>query len=163
MSLPEFTLGIEEEYQIIDPDSRQLTSYIQEFLDAHPPRFLEIVPLWSHLTSSEPFEIRHFAPATPFTVTRFPAMATHQLAESDIPRLEACLSRLRDPTTYPDRPERVKMVETSLSWVFLTDRFAYKLICRYANIIQKGFIKTLISPGWIFIKDGVRVTVEQGG
>lgn len=28
-----FTLGIEEEYQIIDPESRELTSYIQEFLD----------------------------------------------------------------------------------------------------------------------------------
>ena len=33
MSLPRFTLGIEEEYQIIDPVTRQLTSYIQEFLD----------------------------------------------------------------------------------------------------------------------------------
>lgn len=27
-----YTIGIEEEYQIIDPDSRELTSYIQEFL-----------------------------------------------------------------------------------------------------------------------------------
>ncbi len=31
--LPELTLGIEEEYQIIDPESRELKSYIQEFLD----------------------------------------------------------------------------------------------------------------------------------
>ncbi|RME41317.1 MAG: carboxylate-amine ligase [Caldilineae bacterium] len=30
--LDELTIGIEEEYQIIDPDSRELTSYIQEFL-----------------------------------------------------------------------------------------------------------------------------------
>lgn len=30
--MPELTLGIEEEYQIIDPESRELTSYIQEFL-----------------------------------------------------------------------------------------------------------------------------------
>lgn len=29
----EFTIGIEEEYQIINPGSRELTSYIQEFLD----------------------------------------------------------------------------------------------------------------------------------
>jgi carboxylate-amine ligase len=29
----ELTLGIEEEYQIIDPESRELKSYIQEFLD----------------------------------------------------------------------------------------------------------------------------------
>ena len=33
MRLPELTIGIEEEYQIIDPDSRELTSYIQEFLE----------------------------------------------------------------------------------------------------------------------------------
>lgn len=33
MSLPRFTIGIEEEYQIIDPRSRELTSYVQEFLD----------------------------------------------------------------------------------------------------------------------------------
>ena len=33
MSLPTLTLGIEEEYQIIQPDSRELRSYIQEFLD----------------------------------------------------------------------------------------------------------------------------------
>ncbi len=33
MSLPKFTIGIEEEYQIIHPETRELTSYIQEFLD----------------------------------------------------------------------------------------------------------------------------------
>ncbi|MEM9554623.1 MAG: carboxylate-amine ligase [Acidobacteriota bacterium] len=33
MSLPQLTLGIEEEYQIIDPATRELKSYIQEFLD----------------------------------------------------------------------------------------------------------------------------------
>jgi carboxylate-amine ligase len=33
MDLSKFTLGIEEEYQIIDPESREVTSYIQEFLD----------------------------------------------------------------------------------------------------------------------------------
>ena len=33
MKLPELTIGIEEEYQIIDPESRGLTSYVQELLD----------------------------------------------------------------------------------------------------------------------------------
>lgn len=33
MALPKLTIGIEEEYQVIDPDSRELTSYVQEFLD----------------------------------------------------------------------------------------------------------------------------------
>ena len=33
MAQRRFTIGIEEEYQIIHPDTRELTSYIQEFLD----------------------------------------------------------------------------------------------------------------------------------
>ena len=33
MQLPELTIGIEEEYQIIDPETRELKSFIQEFLD----------------------------------------------------------------------------------------------------------------------------------
>jgi carboxylate-amine ligase len=33
MGLPEFTVGIEEEYQIIDPQTRELTSYVQKFLE----------------------------------------------------------------------------------------------------------------------------------
>ena len=33
MTLEEMTLGVEEEYQIIDPESRELTSYISEFLE----------------------------------------------------------------------------------------------------------------------------------
>ena len=33
MALPRFTIGIEEEYQIVHPETRELTSYIQEFLD----------------------------------------------------------------------------------------------------------------------------------
>jgi carboxylate-amine ligase len=33
MGLPKLTIGIEEEYQIVDPESRGLTSYVQELLD----------------------------------------------------------------------------------------------------------------------------------
>ena len=33
MALPKFTIGIEEEYQILDPETRELKSYIQEFLE----------------------------------------------------------------------------------------------------------------------------------
>ena len=33
MKLPKLTIGIEEEYQVIDPQSRELTSYVQEFLE----------------------------------------------------------------------------------------------------------------------------------
>ncbi len=34
---------------------------------------------------------------------------------------------LKRPESYPDRPARVEFVETHMSWVFLTERFAYKL------------------------------------
>lgn len=34
---------------------------------------------------------------------------------------------LRAPDTYPERPDRVESLETHMSWVFLTDRYVYKL------------------------------------
>ncbi|MEQ8387853.1 MAG: hypothetical protein RIE22_03930 [Alphaproteobacteria bacterium] len=34
---------------------------------------------------------------------------------------------LRDPGAYPDHPRRIDVVETHMSWVFLTDDYAYKL------------------------------------
>lgn len=40
---------------------------------------------------------------------------------------EAKVSFLRKPDAYPDRPSRVEVIETHLSWVFLTERHAYKL------------------------------------
>lgn len=41
--------------------------------------------------------------------------------------LEAKVAVLRDPGTYAERPARVDAVETHMSWVFLTDRHAYKM------------------------------------
>ena len=41
--------------------------------------------------------------------------------------LEARVAVLRDPESYPEKPVRVDAVETHMSWVFLTDRYAYKL------------------------------------
>ena len=34
---------------------------------------------------------------------------------------------LLDPTAYPEPASRVDLVQTHISWVFLTDRFAYKV------------------------------------
>jgi aminoglycoside phosphotransferase family enzyme len=34
---------------------------------------------------------------------------------------------LSDPASYPECPRRVETIETHFSWVFLTDRYAYKL------------------------------------
>jgi carboxylate-amine ligase len=33
MALPNFTVGIEEEYQIVDPETRELRSYVQQFIE----------------------------------------------------------------------------------------------------------------------------------
>jgi aminoglycoside phosphotransferase family enzyme/predicted kinase len=40
---------------------------------------------------------------------------------------EAVLRWLSRAASYPDHPQRVDRVDTHISWVFLTDRFAYKL------------------------------------
>jgi aminoglycoside phosphotransferase family enzyme len=34
---------------------------------------------------------------------------------------------LADPGHYPDRPRAVEVVETHFAWVFLTDRYVYKM------------------------------------
>jgi aminoglycoside phosphotransferase family enzyme len=34
---------------------------------------------------------------------------------------------LKDPSSYPERPSGVELIETHISWVFLTDKFVYKL------------------------------------
>jgi aminoglycoside phosphotransferase family enzyme len=43
------------------------------------------------------------------------------------PGIEAKVAFLRRPEAYPDAPQRVEVVETHMSWVFLTKRHAYKL------------------------------------
>jgi len=41
--------------------------------------------------------------------------------------IEAKLAFLSQPEAYPDAPRTVERIETHMSWVFLTDRHAYKL------------------------------------
>jgi aminoglycoside phosphotransferase family enzyme len=41
--------------------------------------------------------------------------------------LDAAVAILRRPATYPEKPRAVEAIETHFSWVFLTDRHAYKL------------------------------------
>ncbi len=43
------------------------------------------------------------------------------------PSLADKVAHLRRPESYPGRPQRVEAIETHMSWVFLTDRHAYKL------------------------------------
>ena len=48
----------------------------------------------------------------------------NKTADIDISTKVAFLSR---PSGYADRPARVEAIQTHMSWVFLTDRFFYKL------------------------------------
>lgn len=41
--------------------------------------------------------------------------------------IEEKVAFLRQPDVYPDRPKRVEVIETHMSWVFLTQSLAYKL------------------------------------
>ena len=58
------------------------------------------------------------------------ASQVEQIANGDSQsRIDASVvvDRLSQPTIYPDRPQQVSVVETHISWVFLTDHYAYKL------------------------------------
>jgi aminoglycoside phosphotransferase family enzyme len=57
-------------------------------------------------------------------VTPVPLVSTVEVGP--VP-LQAKVAFLRDARSYPDRPSAVEAVETHMSWVFLTDRHAYKL------------------------------------
>jgi uncharacterized protein len=41
--------------------------------------------------------------------------------------LQSKVDFLQRPQSYPDRPAHVQAIETHMSWVFLTEKFAYKL------------------------------------
>ena len=41
--------------------------------------------------------------------------------------IEEKIAFLRQPDIYPDRPKRVEVIETHMSWVFLTENLVYKL------------------------------------
>lgn len=42
-------------------------------------------------------------------------------------RLRSVVDVMSDSSTYPDQRSSVQIIETHISWVFLTDRYAYKL------------------------------------
>src|SRR5687768_15541429 len=49
------------------------------------------------------------------------------LANVHPPPLRSLAEDLRDPAAYPHPVERVEMIETHISWVFLAGEFAYKV------------------------------------
>ena len=46
-TVPSFNIGIEEEYQIIDPETRELRSYITEMLAAGKMVMAEQIKAWT--------------------------------------------------------------------------------------------------------------------
>jgi aminoglycoside phosphotransferase family enzyme/predicted kinase len=55
---------------------------------------------------------------------------TVQRRDAELPVAVECedlVRSLRNPAAYTDRASRVECIETHISWIFLTDRFAYKL------------------------------------
>lgn len=54
-------------------------------------------------------------------------MTAHPFRDDSEPRLSSKLAFLREPRNYPDAPAQVEAIETHFSWVFLTERHAYKL------------------------------------
>jgi aminoglycoside phosphotransferase family enzyme len=54
---------------------------------------------------------------------------THLIASPTVPEvmLESKVAFLRQPTSFQEPTYRVESIETHMSWVFLTDRHAYKL------------------------------------
>ncbi len=55
------------------------------------------------------------------------ALARHRDSASQTGLSQAIVEHLSRSRSYPERPRRVEYVETHISWVFLTDRFVYKL------------------------------------
>ena len=53
--------------------------------------------------------------------------ATPAGAAPDLVPLERKLAFLRNPAIFPDRPAAVETIETHFAWVFLSQRFVYKL------------------------------------
>jgi uncharacterized protein len=49
------------------------------------------------------------------------------LSQSSCPDIQTKVAFLRRPEAYPDGPRGVEVLETHMSWVFLTERDAYKL------------------------------------
>ena len=43
------------------------------------------------------------------------------------PMTKSIVDLLQNPETYPNHTSHIETIETHVSWVFLTDHFAYKL------------------------------------
>jgi gamma-glutamyl:cysteine ligase YbdK (ATP-grasp superfamily) len=77
MRYPSFTIGIEEEYQIIDPATRELTSYVTRVLEEGRSILHERVKpemRQSQIETAPPCKRRSGTPATTWSVCGKPSM-----------------------------------------------------------------------------------------
>ncbi|GAH65734.1 unnamed protein product, partial [marine sediment metagenome] len=44
-----------------------------------------------------------------------------------MPKLPEMVQALLDPKACPDKPQRIELVQTQMSFVFLTDNYVYKV------------------------------------
>ena len=58
--------------------------------------------------------------------------------QNNSPDLADKLARLRQPDAYPERPESIEVLETHMSWLFLTKRHVYKM---RSSMITTLFLK----------------------
>lgn len=52
---------------------------------------------------------------------------TPRADKHDVLTLEAKVALFKEPRTYPEPPREIVSIETHMSWVFLTDKYAYKM------------------------------------
>jgi aminoglycoside phosphotransferase family enzyme/predicted kinase len=67
----------------------------------------------------------HFAAKTPHDHRSVPDGSV--IGTNSGPQSESLIALLRQPSSYPEQPTSVQVAETHISWVFLTNRYAYKL------------------------------------
>src|SRR5512144_2014808 len=88
---------------------------------------------------------------------------------------QAKVAFLLQPRTYPEAPPRIELVETHMSWVFLTERYAYKLkkpvrhdfldfstlAARYRNCLEELRLNRRLA--WNVYLDIVPLAVDPAG
>ncbi|MBS1170878.1 MAG: hypothetical protein H6R01_1796 [Burkholderiaceae bacterium] len=70
--------------------------------------------------------VRRAAAISPLFSRNADYIATRRMTMPEI-SLQSKIAFLSMPSNYPERPMDVNAIETHMSWVFLTDRFAYKM------------------------------------
>jgi aminoglycoside phosphotransferase family enzyme len=88
-----------------------------------------------------------------------PVVATTPNGPIAEPGFDAKLAFLAQPAHYPEPTTRVEPVETHLSWVFLTDRHAYKLKKPVRS--PNGDLRTVSARQWNCVEEVRRLPADR--